>query len=173
MTQEERLQNLKEKSEDDFEKNITIISSGALGLSVTFLSDIVNIETSRYFGLLIASWGMLILTLVSNLLSHLYASHIMDLCQEDRGTPNEEANWRRRTRKMTRWNITNVFSLMAGIVLFVIFVLLNFQTIASDRKGKALQSEHSTEQQALHLYNLTPWLTRSDKKKIVYGKNLI
>lgn len=38
----ELLENIKQKCEDDFEKNITYISAGTLVLSLTFIEKIVN-----------------------------------------------------------------------------------------------------------------------------------
>jgi hypothetical protein len=40
------LQRIKEKSEDDFERNITYISAGALAISLTFLERIVPVKES-------------------------------------------------------------------------------------------------------------------------------
>jgi len=120
-------QRVKEKSEDDFEKNITYISAGALGLSITFLEKIVPIKDAVYFSLVIISWSFLSLTLLSNLLSHLYSSFIVDktLDDLDENSSKTISNWERRVCKITIWNIINVIGLVVGIVVFIVFVSIN------------------------------------------------
>lgn len=47
---------IKEKSEDDYEKNLVYISSGTLVLSLTFIEKIVPLQGSTVVWFLIASW---------------------------------------------------------------------------------------------------------------------
>jgi hypothetical protein len=128
------LERIREKTEDDFEKNITYISAGALALSLTFLDKIVPIKGSEYSFLVITSWALLILTLLSNLLSHQYSSYIIDktIDDVDANSDNKIKNWERRIRKMRIWNIGNSLSLILGITLFVIFVSINISDMSKD-----------------------------------------
>ncbi|AGA76669.1 hypothetical protein [Echinicola vietnamensis] len=64
----------KSKSEDDFEKYITFISSGALGLTVTFIDKISPLKESVYVWTIILGWGLFALTLFLNLFSHYLSS---------------------------------------------------------------------------------------------------
>lgn len=77
------LNRIKEKSEDDFEKKITYISAGSLAISLTFIEKIVPLKDSTEIWLLICSWIFLAFTLLLNLLSNLYSSHIMDKSLDD------------------------------------------------------------------------------------------
>jgi hypothetical protein len=61
------------KSEDDYEKYLTLISSGALALSITFIEKIVNLNNATCKGLLIAGWVLLTITLLGSLLSHFFS----------------------------------------------------------------------------------------------------
>lgn len=141
MTHDEVLQNLKDKSEDDYEKNITFISAGSLALTITFLSEIVDVGKSHSFWLVISSWSMLAATLISNLGSHLYSSWIMDKCKGDKASKAYK-NWRRRTLKIRVWNVINVVALMVGICLFVIFVSVNIPAMAKDQKEQVPRNEY-------------------------------
>lgn len=126
------LQRIKEKCEDDFEKNITYISAGALAISLTFLEKIVPVKESVKTYLVIASWTFLVLTLLSNLLSHQYSSYIIDKTIDDVDDNSEDAieNWERRTIKIRTWNIANVCGVIVGIGLFIIFVSINITMAA-------------------------------------------
>src|SRR5688500_4917696 len=63
------------KSQDDFEKQLSFISAGALGLSLIFTEKIVkDISKADLKCLLVAGWILLAVTLFINLISHLLAT---------------------------------------------------------------------------------------------------
>jgi hypothetical protein len=132
------LQRIKEKSEDDFEKNITYISAGALAISLTFLEKIIPVKESTQTYLVIVSWALLVLTLLSNLLSHQYSSYIIDKTINDVDNKAKKSikNWERRTKKIRIWNILNVIGVMIGIGLFVIFVSINIARLSVQQNPK-------------------------------------
>jgi hypothetical protein len=74
------LAKIKEKSEDDYEKNIVYISAGTLVLSLTFIEKIVNLKDSSVIWVLISSWCFLAVTLLFNLVSHQLSSFYHDRC---------------------------------------------------------------------------------------------
>jgi hypothetical protein len=145
------LQKIKEKSEDDFEKNITYISAGALAISLTFLEKIVPIKESVQTYLVIASWTLLVITLLSNLLSHQYSSYIIDKTIDDVDDNSEDSvkNWERRTKKIRAWNILNVCGVIIGIGLFIIFVSINISKMAKDTTPENTRTNTTTEQTGL------------------------
>lgn len=49
----------KAKSDDDFEKYITFISSGALIITLTFVEKISPLDHSVYKWIIISGWGFL------------------------------------------------------------------------------------------------------------------
>lgn len=142
------LQRIKEKSEDDFEKNITYISAGALAISLTFLEKIVPIKESIQTSLVIASWTFLVLTLLSNLLSHQYSSYIIDKSIDDVDDNSDDSiiNWERRTKKIRIWNILNLCGLVIGIGLFILFVSINITAIAKNNKPENVPTNTKSEQ---------------------------
>ena len=111
---------VKEKSEEDFEKNLTYITAGVLTLSLTFLDKIVPIKESSYIYLIIVSWSILTLTLLSDLVSHQYASYIMDKMIEDIDNNDEDlqSNWKRRTNKIRCWNVINIWNCIFRYIRF-------------------------------------------------------
>ena len=60
----------KNKSQDDFEKYINLIASGALALTITFIDKIVPISDAVFIWIIATGWGLLSLTLLLNLFSH-------------------------------------------------------------------------------------------------------
>lgn len=123
----EILQSAKEKSEDDFEKKVTYISAGALGLSLTFIEKIVHERRATCLGLLISSWALLIFTLLLNLLSHSISSYYHDKTTQefDREDENLESNIDKRNKRLWIINIVTIATLIFGIVLLVTFVSIN------------------------------------------------
>lgn len=65
------IQKVIDKSEDDFENKLTYIAAGALGISFAFIEKIVCIQNSSLKWSLIFGWILLCLTLLLNLFSHL------------------------------------------------------------------------------------------------------
>ena len=64
--QYDELKKIKEKSEDDFEKNIVLFGTGTLVLSLTFIEKIVQLQGALAIWFLIASWALLTITLIVN-----------------------------------------------------------------------------------------------------------
>lgn len=48
---------------ESFEKNSVFLSTGLLAFSITFIKDIVKIETAEFLWLLFVSWGLIILSI--------------------------------------------------------------------------------------------------------------
>ena len=64
-----------DKSQDDFEKQLSYISGGALGLSLLFLEKVIeDLSKADSKWLLTLGWILLALTLFINLTSHLFAA---------------------------------------------------------------------------------------------------
>lgn len=119
----------KSKSEDDFEKYITFIASGGLGLTLTFMDKIVGVKESVCKWTLIVGWFCLALTLFVNLLSHYLASkHNSKTIQEiDDDIPYEDlvTNIDGRNGLVSNLNLITIFSLGIGIVFILLYVTIN------------------------------------------------
>lgn len=143
--QHEAFNKIKEKSDDDYEKNIVYIAAGTLVLSMTFLEKIIKLETSSGVWFLITSWGLLAITLLGNLVSHQLSSRfheicidLYDKCGELSGDPSDEENATFKEnldfadKKFESYNSTirtlnwaTTLSLFFGILLMVIFCSMN------------------------------------------------
>lgn len=143
--QAEAIDKIKQKSDDDYEKNVVYIAAGTLVLSMTFLEKIIKVESSTYIWILIVGWGFLALTLLCNLLSHQLSSLFHERCRdlyekcEEPGenaaeadvqaynTSLADANDRfEKYNSIIRYlNWTTTFSLFIGIALLVVFCSAN------------------------------------------------
>jgi hypothetical protein len=126
-----RLELLKllDKSNESFEKQLTFISSGALGISMAFIKEIVgDLSKARMEGLLIGSWLLLALTLLVNLLSHTIAHNLHSLTAGDINLNGDNYNYKKaiaRNKTINYINYGSIVSLIAGLVLLICFIYQN------------------------------------------------
>jgi hypothetical protein len=123
------LKELFQKSQDNFEKQLSYISAGALALSVGFIKDIVHpIKNSSYKWMLLSGWGLLIFTLLLNLVSHIIAGRNARKGAketEDIDKMYEPEKIDNRAKQMDIINWTTVGTLAGGIVLIVLYITFN------------------------------------------------
>jgi len=125
----QELKELFHKSQDTFEKQLSYISAGALALSVGFIKDIVHpIKDSSYKWMLLAGWGLLIFTLLLNLVSHMLAGKYAKKGAKE--TEDVEKSYDpkkidKRAKRMDRINWTTVGMLAGGIILIVLYITFN------------------------------------------------
>jgi uncharacterized membrane protein len=126
------------KSEDDFEKSLTLISAGSLGLSMAFIEKIVTIDDSTNVWTLITGWVFLALTLFLNLISHLISSYYSRISQEEFDAKHKDLNKNidKRNKNITRINWLTVILLIIGISFIVIFASINISKMAKDNQPK-------------------------------------
>lgn len=127
-TYKEELITLLHKSQDTFEKQLSYISAGALGLSIAFLKDIIiEIGSSKFKWVISAGWILLIVCLLLNCLSHIWAaqSHNKTIGEITSGKYNS-AIVERRNRTINRFNIGSVATMLLGILAIIIFITINF-----------------------------------------------
>ncbi|MEY3500718.1 MAG: hypothetical protein RL308_2387 [Bacteroidota bacterium] len=129
------------KSEDDFEKNIIYLSSGALGLTLIFIEKIVPPYNSVYLFFLIFGWSLLTITLAVNLASHLISKKFIQKSQIDFDDYiNDSIDYEELDKNITSRNIKidwiNWISLalfILGILSIVLFTSLNFINMAKQK----------------------------------------
>lgn len=129
----ELLVKIKEKGDDDFEKNITYISAGTLVLSLTFIEKIVELKQSSHVWSLILSWGLLALTLLANLISHQLSSYYHEKTIEDVDnkllTVPLSIKKRNRIIRVINWCTTG--TLILGIFFLILFSSINAINMAN------------------------------------------
>ena len=116
-----------QKGQDAFEKQLSFISAGSLTLSVGFIRDVVkDFEHSSYKGLLGWGWGMLVITLLVNLISHLIASQNANKAiKEINDNDYEPERIECRNRRIVKINWGSVIIMIIGIALIVSFIIIN------------------------------------------------
>lgn len=119
----------KSKSDDDFEKYITLISSGGLGLTIAYINDIIPIKESVGSWVLFIGWIMLCATLFINLLSH-YKSSINNektIAEiEELGYEELSKNIDSRNKTIRCLNLISIITVGIGLLLIIIFTIVNF-----------------------------------------------
>lgn len=126
---------VKEKSDDDYEKNITYISAGTLVVSLTFIEKIVNLGQSSAVWCLITSWAFMGSTLLINLVSHQLSSHYAQQCDEElRLSIAEEPKFRRRITLIRRLNWTTTATLSLGMLFLIVFCSINAIHMSHEKK---------------------------------------
>jgi hypothetical protein len=125
----QELKELFQKSQDTFERQLSYISAGALALSVGFIKDIVQpIKDSHDKWMLLSGWGLLIFTLLLNLISHMLAvRYAKKGAKETEDIENvyDPIKIDKRARRMEMINWITVGTLAGGIVFIVLYITLN------------------------------------------------
>jgi hypothetical protein len=119
----------KGKSDDDFEKYITFIASGSLGLTLTFIDKISPLKQSIGIWIIIVGWLFLASTLFINLLSHFLSSRYNEKTIQDL---DDEINYDdlidnidKRNKIVSNLNLASIILLGIGILFILIFTALN------------------------------------------------
>jgi hypothetical protein len=116
-----------QKSQDDFEKQLSFISAGTLGLSMFLIDKVVkDITIAHYKWSLIVSWSLLGLTLIINLFSHFLAIRFnyMNIEEIDCSQYDDLKSIKRNTI-IKFINICTLSTLILGIVFLILFMSLN------------------------------------------------
>jgi hypothetical protein len=119
----------KSKSDEDFEKYITFISSGALGLTLTFINEISPLKESIGIWIISSGWILLAITLFINLLSHFLSSRYNEktLKDIDENIDNTDFDCKleRRNNIISALNFISIGTLGLGITSILIFTIIN------------------------------------------------
>ena len=119
----------KGKSDDDFEKYITFIASGGLGLTLTFVDNISPLKESICVWIIILGWFSLGTTLFVNLLSHYISSSnntkaIQDI-DDNLSYEDIVDNIDKRNLVVSKLNLSSIIALGFGILCILIFTTIN------------------------------------------------
>ncbi len=137
----------KTKSDDHFEKAITFIASGALGLTLTFHDKIVPIDNAKVVIVIAIGWALLVATLFVNVYSHYQASKSIDASVDDVDSVIDyqityeqfKGKLNKRNSLINILNKSSIYSLGTGLILIIIYVSINIHY------GKARKIETTVE----------------------------
>jgi len=112
---------------DSLDTNLLALSSGALGLSLAFIKDIVPLEHARDVALLLFSWFAFFVSIVSTLLSFKFsiAAHkrqrdVLDTALQERKVPES------RPPGALEWsNACSLWSFLLGLLCTMLFAGIN------------------------------------------------
>lgn len=139
---------IKLKSDDDFEKYITLISSGGLGLTITFINDLIPLHDAVHTVFLVMGWGLLASTLFNSLYSHYISSKYSQKNMDDidRNIPfeNLESNINKRNTFINKLNKASMIMLALSIISIIVFVSLNIYN------GKTKETITTTKSEAVY-----------------------
>ncbi|WP_461449102.1 hypothetical protein [Mucilaginibacter sp.] len=123
-----------EKSQDSFERQLSYIAAGGLGLSMIFIEKIVkNLNQAECKWILVVSWLLLALTLVVNLISHLLAAKsVYKTMEEINNNEFESEKSLKRDRFISKLNICSVGTLLLGVLSLILFVTINLYSMKND-----------------------------------------
>ncbi len=121
------LKTLLVKSNDSFEKQLNYISAGSIGVSMLVVEKIIkDVALSSCKCLLIISWIFFTLTLLSNLISHIYTFTVHSNTIAE--IINENYDYELATKRNNRikiWNLISVVLLILGVTSLIFFISKN------------------------------------------------
>jgi large-conductance mechanosensitive channel len=147
-----------EKGEDDFEKQLIFIASGALGISFAFIEKIVNLNQSIYFPMLAMAWISFTVAMCVNLTSHYLSiqsnratkEEFRKCCENKLPRDQFDLNVEKRNKKMDRFNYSSIGLVFVGLFLLIAFVTFNVVNSHSKMPEKRIESTER-EQKGRHV----------------------
>lgn len=107
-----------------FDKNVLFMASGALGLSMSFISDIIDLQHACYKWMLGSAWLIMTIVILISLLSYYLSMKGIKEVLEDR-----ELDMNRRAKTYNKvvmyLNFSMLVGLPVGIGFLIAFILQN------------------------------------------------
>ncbi len=111
------IREIRSYSEEQFDKLIVYLNSGALVLTVGFVSNIVHISESTDTGTLISSWVLFTLSLLVILISHRTAIIAMNYELKEKEKASRFCD---KITQILNWSSLVLF--ICGVSVFLIFI---------------------------------------------------
>ncbi|MEP7171475.1 MAG: hypothetical protein ABI855_19045 [Bacteroidota bacterium] len=118
-----------ESSTTTLDKNMLYVASGALGLSLTYIKQIIDITNIKLFWLLCGSWILLTMAILFSLLMHKSSLKYIDFLIKNvyQNIDEKELEEKVKRNKAEFMNTVALLSLISGIALLLLFVLINIK----------------------------------------------
>lgn len=136
------------ESSIQFDKNILYISAGALGLSMTFIKDIVPLHESIYISLLLVAWSIFTLVIFMSLLSYYLSMKALNREMQDLYVEEKHRKENKSNKWVKRLNITMLSGLPLGLIFLIIFIAINVSSMAKK------QAQQSTKSAVVQKYGI-------------------
>lgn len=143
---------IKEKSEDDFEKNLVLITSGTLVLSMTFIDKIVPLKDATGIITLVSAWSLLALSLLVNLISHQLSSKYsrkyvddMDAGKDYADINIEMSSDNKRLARINNWTVGLMISGIISLVVYCSINVFHMSNLNGDNAGDKLEKPYNPD----------------------------
>ena len=133
----------------NLDKLIFGLSSGTIVLSITYIDKIISINNIEHIWLLRISWAFLIITLIINVLTHIFvmADTIKGRKRLDEWLGKETAETPKLQSKIGKFsnaiNTLSVITLIFGISFLAYFASLNIKTINIEKNNRSNEKSMS------------------------------
>jgi hypothetical protein len=115
-----------------FDSQSLAISSGALGISLTFIKEIVPFNKSEYIILFYISLGLFILTLTFGFIGH-YLS-LRQISKSIKKVEEDKISEIKVDNVIPKINLTVAISLPLGILFLVLYCVLNIENVRNSKE---------------------------------------
>lgn len=112
------------ESSVQFDKQILFIASGALGISFTFINDIIDLSCSVWKGILFTSWILFALVILFSLLSHYYSKQAINNKMENIEKENHTQSGKLNDKVVLLNKLMIAFNIL-GLFTLLIFIYIN------------------------------------------------
>ena len=112
-------------SNEQFDKNVLYIASGALGISFAFIEKIVNLKVAHCKELLISSWYLFAGVIFISLIAHFVSIMVNRWAIANANHKNYNRNTCVFNWCVRILNIFMIIGLFIGIILLIKFIYLN------------------------------------------------
>lgn len=145
---------LERSGSESFDKTITTLSAGALGLSITFIHEIAPTPQSETVGILIVAWSGFGLALLVTLFSLLSSQSAMRkqrdlLDQEYKGIQSLEGqtSWTAKVTNALNWSSIAFFTV--GVIFLAMFTVKNLPNKEGTMADKLDKVQTSIEKKGI------------------------
>jgi hypothetical protein len=136
-----------QKLNESYDKLIVTLSSGALGLSLVFLKDVVKEEPIQGSSLLISAWVLFVLSLTSVLSAMLFgiAANKKAVKQVDTDTIYHQKPGGQYSKLTTLFHYLGTVFLVVGLATMILFAYINMEAHYGKGEGKSPQAAIKTD----------------------------
>jgi hypothetical protein len=111
-------------SSSQFDKQILVIASGALGISFAFIKDIVKISVAECNWLIITSWSLFSLLILMSIISHYTSMKAINIRIRNLENNNDKVS--EIFNKLTKiLNVLMLVFLFLGLGFLIVFIGIN------------------------------------------------
>ncbi len=135
---------------ENYDKAILTLSASSLGLSLTAIKFVVPLETALYLPLLITSWGLLVVSVISSLIAFIISNKAISVQLENardyykKGIEDAFSRGNKYIKFNSFLNYLTGLSFAFAILLIVIFISINLNNGENNMCKESKENAHAT-----------------------------